>query len=177
MTLSVGSYYNYYRDYDPSTGRYLQSDPRGILLDFSDPQRRVATQVGLPIPPYGYVNGLNQLFGYTGQNPILISDPTGEGAVAGTICMAAGGIDSIASIADFGQTIAEFHSIQENIETLEEGCPEEERSNRYNNYLDALRAEKLKLVDQIVKERGPGIAVDGLVTIACFLAYSPLIPL
>ncbi len=82
----TGLHYNYYRDYDPSTGRYIQSDPRGILLDFSDPQRRVAAQMGLPIPGYGYVNGLNHLYGYTGQSSLMYIDPTGE-----TPATAAGG--------------------------------------------------------------------------------------
>jgi RHS repeat-associated protein len=27
----TGNYYNYFRDYDPSTGRYLKSDPIGLL--------------------------------------------------------------------------------------------------------------------------------------------------
>ncbi|MBX2809165.1 MAG: RHS domain-containing protein, partial [Cellvibrionaceae bacterium] len=35
-------HYNHYRTYDPQTGRYLTTDPRGILLDFSDPQRVLA---------------------------------------------------------------------------------------------------------------------------------------
>ncbi len=74
----TGLHYNYFRDYDPSTGRYIQSDPRGILLNFSDPQRQITTQVGLPIPEYKYVNGLNHLYGYASQNPLMYTDPTGE---------------------------------------------------------------------------------------------------
>jgi RHS repeat-associated protein len=29
--------YNYFRDYDPMTGRYIESDPIGQASDFSDP--------------------------------------------------------------------------------------------------------------------------------------------
>lgn len=47
-----GTSYNYYRDYDPTLGRYIQSDPIGL-------------QGGLNT--YGYVNG----------NPLLYSDPSG----------------------------------------------------------------------------------------------------
>ena len=51
-SVAGGSLYNYFRDYDPNTGRYVQSDP-----------------VGLMGGPNTYV--------YVGEDPISNFDPTG----------------------------------------------------------------------------------------------------
>ena len=61
-----GLVYNYYRDYDPATGRYIQSDPIGL-------------------------DGGVSTYSYVGANPLSYSDPLGLAAAEALICLAAEG--------------------------------------------------------------------------------------
>ncbi|MFZ1748104.1 MAG: RHS repeat-associated core domain-containing protein, partial [Nitrospirales bacterium] len=76
--VETGFNYNYFRDYDPTTGRYIESDPRGINLDFSNPQRQLIAQMGVPIPVGRDMITQNHPYGYVNQNPVIFYDPTGE---------------------------------------------------------------------------------------------------
>lgn len=48
----TGLHYNYFRDYDPSLGRYIESDPIGL-------------------------DGGMNTYAYVGNNPLLLTDPKG----------------------------------------------------------------------------------------------------
>lgn len=67
----VGLHYNYFRDYDPTTGRYVETDPIGLQ------------------------GGLNR-YGYVGGNPIQWTDPTGTVPLALPVICAGGGCEAAA---------------------------------------------------------------------------------
>ncbi|SEB18833.1 RHS repeat-associated core domain-containing protein [Marinobacterium iners DSM 11526] len=66
----TGLHYNYYRDYDPSTGRYVQSDPIGL-------------------------NGGINTYGYVGGNPLIYTDPYGLEAMSAGAAWGLRGLDGV----------------------------------------------------------------------------------
>jgi RHS repeat-associated protein len=68
----TGLNYNYSRDYDPQTGRYVEPDPIGQLLFFN-----LSNVSGVSMRHRGY---WNQLYAYVDDDPTRLRDPSGLGA-------------------------------------------------------------------------------------------------
>ncbi|NHQ88706.1 RHS repeat-associated core domain-containing protein [Iodobacter sp. HSC-16F04] len=71
----TGKHYNYFRDYDPATGRYIESDPIGLA------------------------GGINT-YGYVGGNSVGDTDPYGLFGVADMPVLPQGGVDFSAGLGD-----------------------------------------------------------------------------
>lgn len=87
--VETGLHYNHFRDYDSSTGRYLQSDPIGVLYDYSNPHLQVVIEMDVIAFKQEH-NSLNNLFGYVKQNPVSIIDPTGLDSLRAKLMVAIG---------------------------------------------------------------------------------------
>jgi RHS repeat-associated protein len=77
-------FYNYFRTYDPTTGRYIESDPMGQLVYFSFSVSTLRMAAGLK---YGY---WNHLYNYADEKPIAERDRTGLGGILDLIKEALG---------------------------------------------------------------------------------------
>jgi RHS repeat-associated protein len=67
--------YNYFRNYDPSLGRYVQSDPIGVSAKSADPILRPQAIVESYRSPRGHT--LNPTYSYADDNPLNNYDPLG----------------------------------------------------------------------------------------------------
>lgn len=66
--------YNYFRTYDPSTGRYLESDPIGLLRYSPDP---LFSEYGASPTQKDLLRGLNHPYAYVDGNPLRYIDSLG----------------------------------------------------------------------------------------------------
>lgn len=140
------------RDYDAETGRWTAKDP------------------------IGFEGGDGNLYSYVFNNPILAVDPTGELAIAGGICTAAAGAETISGIIDLDRLADEINSLNDQINQLEKACPLEEREDWYRDHLNKLKKARLKTLADFVSAQKYSLAIGGVSAIICGIAWSPLIP-
>jgi RHS repeat-associated protein len=144
----AGIYYNYYRDYDSNTGRYLESDPIGLS------------------------GGLNT-YGYAFQNPVRYLDPTGEGPISATICVAALAINAASTYLTIRNLVDEIEEIYGEIQALSACEPQNSQESRDQLAdLERLQQKGLRLGQENTKELLKGSLIEtGILTICVPLSF------
>jgi RHS repeat-associated protein len=143
----TNTHYNYFRDYDPGTGRYVEADPIGLA---------------------GGING----YTYALSNPLRNTDPYGLRSMAGIgmglICMA---VEAYLNYDDYQTLLDELKRINEinkKIADNEKSCPanasEEERQRRLQENEDLRReAAALEIKKAALELKYGGATAVGLI--------------
>jgi len=145
----TGLNHNYFRDYSPILGRYIQSDPIGILRDYNNPVMQILIRQGLPLGSSG--STLNHNYGYVEQNPLIYSDKFGNGPWAGGACAAYAGLKEIKGLKDLDDKIDEIRNtsvdllnkINKRLSECEFG------SEKYQNLLEIKRRIQKDVLDRL----------------------------
>jgi uncharacterized protein RhaS with RHS repeats len=78
---AAGEHYNYFRDYDPAIGRYIESDPVGVssysAIRFLRSKRFNRSVVGAMISDARSYWGARDTYSYVGSMPLRAIDPMG----------------------------------------------------------------------------------------------------
>jgi len=144
-------HYNYFRYYNPSTGRYITSDPIGLS------------------------GGLNT-FGYVRGNPLRFTDPQGKNAGALGVAAFCVGL-AIGSVLDAATAPSGDNHLQfwidhytNMIDDLEINCPIGNRTQDQDDLLHKMKKERLALMLDLAK--GPQLtSVKAMLTsIGCAAA-------
>ncbi len=124
----TGLHYNYFRDYDPTLGRYIESDPIGL-------------------------NGGFNTFAYVDGNPVIYSDPPGTGPICLGLCTVIGVMDTLLSLKSVGDWATEANKILDQLNHAEEFCRDRDCTAEQEFVLEQMKRElRLALAHATLEE-------------------------
>lgn len=110
----TGRHYNYFRDYDPATGRYIESDPIGL-------------DGGLNTYTYVYANPIRMSDPFGLFSPATCANPANAAACAEAGIMTAGGVSPVIVPMSDGSNVIPFPSKkEESAKDDVKQCPQKE---------------------------------------------------
>ncbi|MFR0690913.1 RHS repeat-associated core domain-containing protein [Enterobacterales bacterium AE_CKDN230030158-1A_HGKHYDSX7] len=133
-----GLHYNYFRDYDAETGRYVEIDPIGLKGGFST-------------------------YGYTYQNPMTQTDPTGEfvpvlvwgGITLTDVLWAGAGAVAVVQIANVASTAGNATAASES-DTDEQNCVDRCDKKLDERLIESLGYDPHELKWSAIGQKGGG---------------------
>jgi len=93
-----GLHYNWHRYYDPATGRYLTPDP------------------------IGFSGGDLNLYSYVFQNPVNLTDPSGNGPFTSALCFTVDLTGAYVNALEFNGAVDAINSIENLISKINDSC-------------------------------------------------------
>ncbi len=148
-----GLYYYRARYYDSKIGRFLQQDPFRGFLRYPQTQNR---------------------YPYTLNNPVNMTDATGEGPIAIGACIGFAAYDAISTAVTLNRLTNEVLEIQKKIKELTDSCKSTEDYLKVHEEVEKLQKQALEKIEEKTRALAKGSLYG--IPIGVFCAAAPVLP-